>query len=227
MSKSQTLSSGLLENLSDSDYCDNSDKKNIKKRKSKKRETKKSSKSKKSKNSKLTEKINVAPEQTINNRLKESENIIKKDATILTANSEIIHTINIKPVTEETRVNKYIKKSIQGSSVFDTTVVRNCILSKKCDSVNNNEHSKVLIMDPISKATLEKPNKSSFINATTLINTKKPPYMPSVPSVVINPTIKLIDIKCVPKIFPPILEPIHIKEDAVCVIDGMYYLILT
>jgi len=218
-----------IEFTSDSDYCDSSDKRKAKKRKSKKQKIKKSSKSKKNKTSKLTEKKYVAPEQTINHtgpttiRFKESKNSVEKVITISPINAESLNSMKINKITEESRVNKYLKRSLKDSPALNNTQNNDQLLSKKCDNVNNNNaHSNVVLMKPLSPLKLQIPRNSSLTSSTTCINTKNQPYMPSV---FISPTLEIVQLK--PETyFQPTLEPIQIRKEEEYVIDGMFQLYL-
>ncbi|XP_008183316.1 lysine-specific demethylase 4C [Acyrthosiphon pisum] len=212
-----------IEFTSDSDYCDSSEKKSAKKRKTKKRETKKNSKSKKKKISKSTEKKNVPLDQTIDQTssttisIKESDNNIKKVITVSPIKSESFNSSNINKITEEARVNKYLNKSIKNSTVLNNTSNNDRLLSKKCDSVNNNAHSKVVIIKPLPPNNWEKPHNSSLTSLNTQVNTKYPPNYMS--KVFMTPTLKLVDIKSTQKFST--LEPIQIKDAEEYVIDGI------
>lgn len=216
-----------IELTSDSDYCDSSEKKIAKKRKSKKRETKKNSKSKKKKFSKSTENKIVISDQTIDqtssttNSFKESDDSIKKVVTISPVQSEGLNSTNINKITEESRVNKCLNKSIKNSTVFNNTSNNDRLLSKKCDSVNNNARSKVVVIKPLPPNNLGKPHNSSLPSSNTHVNTKYPPnYMQKV---FLSPTINLVDIKSTQQF--PTIEPVQIKGAEEYVIDGMFQLI--
>jgi len=214
-----------IEFTSDSDYCDSSEKKSAKKRKSKKRETKKNSKSKKKKISKSTEKKIVPLDQTIDQTssttisLKESDNSIKKLITLSSIKSESFNSLNINKITEESRVNRYLNKTIQNSTVFNNTSNNDHLLSKKCDSVNNNAHSKLVIIKHVPPNNLEKPHNSSLTSLNTHVNTKYPSNYMS--KVFMTPTLKIVDIKKSTQKFPT-LEPIQMKDAEEYVIDGMF-----
>jgi len=214
-----------IEFTSDSDYCDSSEKKSAKKRKNKKRETKKNSKSKKKKIEKkivtLHQNIDQTSSTTIS--LKESDNSIKKGITISPIKSESINSSNINKITEESRVNKYLNKSIKNSKKLRNTSNNDHLLSKKCDSVNNNARSKVLIIKQSPLNNLEKPHNSSLTSLNSQVNTKYPPnYMPKL---FMTPTLKIVDIKSTRNFST--LVPIQIKDAEEYVIDGMSQLIYT
>jgi hypothetical protein len=213
-----------VEFTSDSDYCDSSEKRRAKKRKSKKRETKKNPKSKRNKTSKLTKNKNVASNETINHTdstnisFKGNDNSITELLDVTPINTESLNSMNINRITEESRVNKYLKKSIKDPTVFNNTL-NDCLSSKKGDSVNNNGHSNVVIIKPLLPIKSEMPQNSSLINLTTHIKSKNQPYMPTV---FLTPTIEIIDIKSTRKLYQPTLEPIQIKDEEEYVIDGMF-----
>ncbi|XP_025191836.1 lysine-specific demethylase 4C-like [Melanaphis sacchari] len=214
LSKKHTILEDI-EFTSDSDYCDSSERRRAKKRKSKKRETKKKPKSKKSKTSKSTEKKSIAPNETVNQidsttiSFKGNDNAIKKLTSISPINSASLNSIGIKRITEETRVNNYLKRNIKNSTVFNSTL-NDCLLSKKSDSVNNNGNSNVVILKPFLPIKSEMPQNSSLTNLTTHKNTKNQPLMPSR---FLTANLQLVDIKSTPTFYQPTLKPIEIKDN--------------
>lgn len=203
-----------IEFTSDSDYCDSSEKRRSKKRKAIKRPTKKNPKYKKNKSSKSTEKISVASNESINDTdsttisFKGNDDSIEKIITIMPINTESLNSKNINKTTEETRENKYLKKSIKNDS----------LLSKNGDSVNYNGYSNIVLLKPLLPIKSEMPQNASLTNLTTHINKKNQPYMPSV---FISPKIEIVDKKSTQQLYQPTLEPIQIKDEEEYVIDGI------
>eukprot|EP00102_Acyrthosiphon_pisum_P023983 XP_016661193.1 PREDICTED: probable lysine-specific demethylase 4B [Acyrthosiphon pisum] len=212
----------VLENIdltSGPDYCDGSDKRSVKKRKSTKLETKKNPESNNKKKSKSTEKNVVPSDQTINRTSstiisfnKENDNSIEKVITISPINVESLNCMNINRITQESRVDKCLNKSIKDSTVFDKTLNNDNLLSKECDCVNDNTHLKyVVVTKPLPPITLEKPRNSSLTKSKLHMNLKNQPS--KMTSIFMTQTKKKIDLESTRNFFQPTLEPMQTMEE--------------
>lgn len=205
-----------IEFTSFTDYCDDSDKKSVK-RKSTKLETKKNPKSKNKKISQSTEENVIASDQTINCKsstivsFKENDNGVEKVLNITPINVESLDSININRITEVSRVNKYLNKSIKGSTVFDKTSNNIHLLSKKINSVNDKAHLNVVLSKPLPPIKLEKPRNSSLTSSKSRMNSKNRPS--NMKSISMTQTKNNVGIQPTRNLFQPTLEPKQIKEE--------------
>lgn len=134
---------------SDSDYFDVSEKKNVKKKVIKEDQNKMNSTLKKKKNSKSPNRKFVALDQTI-------------DHMVSTTISFKGNDNSIKKVINKPPLNTASNESIS---------------SKKCDSVNDNAHSNLIISKPLPPTNLEKPCSSSLTSSNTHYNTENQYYI--------------------------------------------------
>jgi len=178
-------------------YCNDSDKRSGKKIKYTKLETIKN------------------PES--NNKKKSKS--IKKVTTISPINVESLNSMNINRITEESRMNKCINKSIKDSTVFDKTLSNDHLLSKKCDSVNANTHLNVVVNKSLPPSKLEKPRNLSVTSSKTHMIFKNQPS--NMTSIFTTQTKKKIDLESTQNFFQPTLEPKEEKYE----IYGMFQLI--
>ncbi|XP_060857752.1 lysine-specific demethylase 4A-like [Metopolophium dirhodum] len=198
-------------------YCNGSDKISGKQIKYTRLETIKNPESKNKKNSKSTEKNVVASDQTINRTgstiisFKENDHSIEKVMTISPIGVESLNSMNINRITEESRMNKCINKSIKDSTVFDKTLNNDHLLSKKCDSVNDNTHLNVVVTKSLPPSKLEKSRSSSVtISKTHMILKNQPSNMTSI---FMTQTKKKIDLESTRNFFQPTLGPMQSKEE--------------
>ncbi|XP_060860643.1 lysine-specific demethylase 4A-like [Metopolophium dirhodum] len=198
-------------------YCNGSDKRSGKQIKYTRLETIKNPEFKNKKNSKSTEKNVVASDQTINRTgstiisFKENDHSIEKVMTISPISVESLNSMNINRITEESRMNKCINKSIKDSTVFDKTLNNDHLLSKKCDSVNDNTHLNVVVTKSLPPSKLEKSRSSSVtISKTHMILKNQPSNMTSI---FMTQTKKKIDLESTRNFFQPTLGPMQSKEE--------------
>jgi len=201
---------------SSTDYCDSSNKRSVKKIKSTKLETKKNPEYKNKINYESTEKYVVDSDQTINQKGSSIEKVI----TISPINVKCLNSLNINRATEESRMNKYLNKSIKDSTVYDDTLKNNRLLSKKCDTVNYNAHSNLDKIELLAPIKFEKSHSSSFTSSNTHINTENKFYM--------TQTLKIEDnMESTQTFFQPTPKRIKTNNGEEDGIDGMFQLIFT